>query len=156
MMGKGDIAGLAFWLLLSAFVLAASLDLGLGDFRSPGAGFVPFWASVGLALSACLIPVLAFLRKTKAGPGDEARAEPPRAGRVSNSLIAAAALTLYCIALPPLGYPASTFGLMLVLFGLGKMRARTMVIGSLVTALSSYLLFAHGLGVPLPRGMAGF
>lgn len=155
-MDKGDIVAVAGWLLLSAFALAASLELGVGVSRNPGAGFLPFWAGAGLALSAGLLPLSAFFGKKDRPQGTQAREETPRTGRRRNSPVAVAALVLYCVALPLLGYLLSTFALMLVLFGLGETSPRTVVIGSLITALSSYGLFAVALGTPLPGGVLGF
>jgi hypothetical protein len=67
-----------------------------------------------------------------------------------------AALTLYCLTLAKLGYLLATFGLMIVLFRLGKMRPWAMVIGAMIASLSSYGLFAFLLGTPLPRGFFRF
>ncbi|MEW6333133.1 MAG: tripartite tricarboxylate transporter TctB family protein [Thermodesulfobacteriota bacterium] len=155
-MDKGDIVAAAGWLLLSAFAFAASLELGVGEARNPGAGFLPFWASAGLALSAGLLPLSAVWREKGSPQGTRAREKAPRTSRRRNSPIAVAALVLYCVALPLLGYLLSTFALMLVLFGLGETSPRTVVIGSLITALSSYGLFAIALGTPLPGGVLGF
>ncbi len=55
MMDKRDLVGCAVWLILSVFVFTASLRLGVGALRSPGPGFIPFWASIGLAFFACIL-----------------------------------------------------------------------------------------------------
>lgn len=151
-MDKRDIVSCAVWLILSVFVFTASLGLGVGAFHNPGAGFIPFWASIGLAFFTCLLPVSGFFKKTEALQGDNLW----KGVDWGNNIIAIAALIVYCIALPKLGYLLSTFGLMLVLFSLGKMTSRMIILGSLITAMSSYGLFVYFFGTPLPRGILGF
>jgi putative tricarboxylic transport membrane protein len=151
MMDKRDLWGCAVWLILSIFVFAASLRLGVGALRSPGPGFIPFWASIGLALFACMLWF---------NPDQKTQAVREENGvkdsKWGNHLIVIAALTLYCLALQKFGYLLTTFGLMIVLFRLGKMKPWAIITGSLVASLSSYGLFAYFLGTPLPRGIFGF
>jgi hypothetical protein len=152
MMDKLDLWSCAVWLILSAFVMNASLRLGVGELRSPGPGFIPFWASVGLAFFACILLGFNLTQRTQA-------AWPKNSKKVTgkgNHLIMIVALTLYCMALQKFGYLLTTFGLMMALFGLGKMKPWVMITGSLVTSLSSYGLFGYLLGTPLPRGIFGF
>jgi hypothetical protein len=152
MMEKQDLVGCAVWLILSAFVFTASLRLGVGALRSPGPGFIPFWASIGLALFACILLGLDLATKAQVVRGENSAKD----SRLGNHLIVIAALTLYCLALEKLGYLLCTFGLMIVLFSLGNTKAWTIILGSLVTSLSSYGLFAYFLRTPLPRGIFGF
>jgi hypothetical protein len=152
-MDKWNLVDCAVWLVLSGVALTASLRLGIGAFRSPGPGFIPFWAGIGLAFFACILLGLNLAAKTKAMPRDNgARA----ANRRNRLIVVIAALTLYCLTLAKLGYLLATFGLMIVLFRLGKMRPWAMVIGALIASLSSYGLFAFLLGTPLPRGFFRF
>lgn len=151
-MDKQDLAGCAVWLILSVFVFTASLRLGVGALSSPGPGFIPFWASIGLASFTCILLGLNLVAKAQVVRGENGAKD----SRWGNHLIVIAALTLYCLALEKLGYLLATFGLMIVLFSLGKMKARAIIIGSLVTSLSSYGLFAYFLGTPLPRGIFSF
>ncbi len=152
MMDKRDLAGSAVWLVLSVFVFTASLRLGVGALRSPGPGFIPFWASSCLAFFACILLGFNLAAKTQAVRRENGAKE----SHSVNHLIVIAALTIYCLALEKAGYLLATFGLMMVLFSLGKMKYRVIVLGSLVTSLSSYGLFAYFLGTPLPRGIFGF
>jgi hypothetical protein len=151
MMDKRDLWDCAVWLILSAFVFAASLRLGVGALRSPGPGFIPFLASIGLAFSACMLG-FNLDQKKQAVRGENGVKD----FNWGNHLIVIAALTLYCLALQKLGYLLTTFGLMMVLFRLGKMKSWAMITGSLVASLSSYGLFAYFLRTPLPRGIFGF
>jgi putative tricarboxylic transport membrane protein len=152
MMDKRDLVGCAIWLILSIYVSIASLRLGVGALRSPGPGFIPFWASLGLAFFACILLGFNLASKTQAVPRDKGEKD----SKHRNTLIAIASLAIYSLALEKIGYLLATFGLMMVLFGLGKMKPSVIVIGSLVASLSSYGLFAYFLGTPLPRGILGF
>lgn len=151
-MDRRDLAGFAVWVILSITVFAASLRLGVGALRNPGPGFIPFLASIGLAFCACLL--LAFNLAAKKQAGSRENSAKDTAWR--NPLIVIAALAIYGLALGKLGYLLTTFGLMMVLFSLGGMKARTVLLGSAIASLASYFLFAYLLGTPLPRGTFGF
>lgn len=139
----------ALWLAAAVFVTVSGTRLGIGTYDDPGPGFLLFWSGLGLALLAIVLLLLS--------PGSRASAEegPLRLPRRSG-VLAVVSLALYCWLLPGLGYLAATTGLMLVLFGLGRMRIRTVVLGSLLSVLLSYILFLHVLKVPLPRGILSF
>jgi putative tricarboxylic transport membrane protein len=152
MMNIRDMISGILCLLISVFVFMTSLRLGIGVLHNPGSGFILFWASILLAICACILFVISILKKT----------EPVRRTNVWNGagwrnvIIVIAALIAYWLALPKMGYPISTFALMLVLFGLGRMKPWTMILGSLMTVLLSYYLFGHLLQTPLPRGVLRF
>jgi cell division protein FtsW (lipid II flippase) len=152
MMNLREMISGAVSLLIAAFVFAVSLRLGVGALRDPGPGFVLFWASILLAICSCIL--LCFGLSGKTGPAPDSGVAN-RADR-RNAAIVTAVLIGYCLALPKLGYPVSTFLLMAVLFGLGRMKPWMILLGSLITVLLSYFLFAHLLKTPLPRGVLGF
>ncbi len=152
MMDRRDLGGCAFWILFSLWAVYSSLQLGLGALRSPGPGFFPFWVAVGLALFAGLLLPPA-LKENEPFPVRKAGRE---GARPKTPLAVIAALVLYCLVLEKLGYLLATAGFMAALFSLGRMKIRTIVLGSLTASLCSYLLFSHGLGTPLPRGILSF
>jgi putative tricarboxylic transport membrane protein len=152
MMNPREIISGVVGLLIAAFVLAASLRLGVGSLHNPGSGFVLFWAGVLLAVCACILAGVNLAGKR--GP-----VRPSDAGNRMerrNAAVVMAALIVYCWALPKLGYSISTFLLMAVLFGLGKMKPWMIVLSASSAALLSYYLFAHLLRTPLPRGLWGY
>ena len=151
-MDKRDLAGSAIWVILSITALTASLRLGVGALRNPGPGFIPFLASLGLAFFCCLLMAFKLTAKKQAGR----RENGTRDTAWENPLIVIAALAVYGLVLGKLGYLLTTFGLMMVLFSRGEMKARTILLGSLIASLASYFLFAYLLGTPLPRGILGF
>lgn len=139
-------------LLIAVFVLVSSLHLGVGVLPDPGPGFVLFWSAVGLALLSLVLLGAALFGKEEAGrpPDSMNRAER------RNAAIVVAVLIVYCGLLPKLGYSISTFLLMAVLFGLGRMKPWLIALSSLSAVLLSYYLFAQLLRTPLPRGVWGF
>jgi hypothetical protein len=151
MMDRGDLIGCALWILFSLWAVHSSFTLGIGALRSPGPGFFPFWAGIGLALFAGVL-----LLRTPANEPFPAQRADREGARPKTPLAVIATLVLYCLLLEKLGYLLATAGLMAVLFSLGRMKPRTMVMGSLTASLFSYLLFSHLLGTPLPRGILSF
>jgi len=150
-MDKRDMTSGAVWLFISIFVFMASLQLGIGAFYSPGPGFLPFWASIFLAFFAVILFAMCFFKK-KAAPLREGWKER----HWGNIVIIVAALLVYGSALPKLGYILATFGLMLILFSLGKMKPWAVIFGSFLVVVLSYGLFYHGLNVSLPKGLLDF
>ena len=150
-MDKRDMMSGAVWFLISVFILVSSLHLGIGAFHSFGPGFLPFWASIFLAFFAVILFGMSLFKK-EAAPLREGWRER----HWGNNVIIVAALLVYCSALPKLGYILATFGLMLILFSLGKMKPWAVIFGSSLVVLLSYGLFYHGLNVPLPKGLLAF
>jgi putative tricarboxylic transport membrane protein len=149
---KRDVISCVVWLCISIFVFIASLRLGIGAFHSPGPGFIPFWSSIMLALFTCiLLGISLFKKKEAVRPADVWKGL-----RWGSTIIVVAALIFYCLALPNIGYILATFGLMIVLFSLGKMKPWVVILGSLLTVVLSYSLFDYFLKMPLPRGIFGF
>jgi putative tricarboxylic transport membrane protein len=152
MMDIRDIISGIVCLLISVFVFTTSLRLGVGALHNPGPGFILFWASILLAICACILFGINFFKKTEPVRRSNAWNGADR----RNAIIAMAALIAYWLVLPKLGYPIATFSLMLVLFSLGRMKPWVIILGSLITVLLSYYLFDHLLRTPLPRGLLRF
>lgn len=147
-----DIISGIVCLLISGFVFTTSLRLGVGVLHNPGPGFILFWASILLAVCTCILFANRFIKTTE----PMSRSNAWNGADRRNTVIAMAALIAYCVVLPKVGYPISTFVLMLVLFGLGRMKPWKTILGSLITVLLSYYLFDHLLQTPLPRGVLRF
>jgi putative tricarboxylic transport membrane protein len=147
-----DIISGIVCLFISGFVLTTSLGLGVGALHNPGPGFMLFWAGILLAMSSGILFGINFFKQRE----PVHRHDASNGGDRRNTVIAIAALIVYCLALPKLGYRISTFALMIVLFSLGRMKPWAVVLGSLLTVLLSYYLFDHLLRTPLPRGVLRF
>ncbi len=151
-MDKGNRISCVVWLVISVFVGITSVRLGIGTLRNPGSGFILFGTSILLAIAAAVLFGTGFLKKYRA-----ARPADVWKGRNwGKNIIVIAALIAYCLTLRMLGYVFATFGLMLVMFSLGKMKPWAIILSALVTVLFSYCLFGYFLKTPLPRGILGF
>lgn len=150
-MNSRDFLSCMVFLLISLLVLIAAIRLGIGPYHNPGPGFIPFWSGLVLALFTCFLLGLHSMK-----PGGVRLAELWKDRNWTNTIIAVAVLTGYSLALPWFGYAIATFGLMFVLFSLGKMKFRVVFICSLAAVLIIYGLFDSLLKVPLPRGVYGF
>ena len=133
-------------------ICAASIRMGIGSFRVPGPGLLPFLAGAAVGLLALLLVVTEALRKE----------EGPRVGefwtgaRWKKVVLVAVSLLLYAVVLSRLGYLIATFALMTLLFSvLGSARLWVRVLAALVTVLLTYSVFRIWLDVQLPKGLFG-
>lgn len=151
-MDKQSTLEAVVWLLIATFVIISSLSMGIGEFSNPSPGFFPFWASVFLAFFTFLLFGIHLRKKEKT-----ARLTDLWKGLdwIKN-VIVVAALISYCLVLPKLGYILATLGLMVILFYLGKMKPRAVILCSLLAVLLSYGLFYYVLKTPLPKGIWAF
>jgi putative tricarboxylic transport membrane protein len=152
MMDRPNILSSIFWLLIAAFAIISSISLGIGEFHNPRAGFFPFWAGILLAFFAVILLVRNSFKKEKI----ILLATLWKDLNWGKIVIAVAALITYCLVLAKLGYIIATFGLMIILFYLGKMKSWGVILGSLLAVLLSYGLFHYGLITPLPKGILPF
>lgn len=151
MKNSDRISGL-FWLAVSIFMCFKSFQVGVGTIRSPGAGFVPFWAGVILALLTVFLTAQGFLHR-----GDSGEEIPiGRARDWIRILLFLLVLCLFVFVLQRIGYLLSTFGLMFCLLSMSeKMRWWVRALYSLVISTATYLVFNTLLGVQLPAGILG-
>jgi hypothetical protein len=142
-----------FWLGISIFVCIKSVQVGVGAFRSPGSGFLPFWAGAVFGLLALILVVRTFVSRKQAVKGVSLWKEV----QWPKVLVVLISLYLYALLLQRIGYLPMTFALMLLLFGLTEgTKWWIRVFSSLVTASASYLVFHVLLEVQLPRGIVPF
>ena len=136
-----------FWLALATAAAIGAWQLGVGNFHSPGAGFLPFYAALlfgGLALVSLLQDL-----KAMTGPGSELWGEV----RWGRWIAMVASLFAYVALLEWLGFATATFLLMLVLFRILEPYRWTMVLlFSLLTMGCAYLFFVVLLECRLPGG----
>jgi putative tricarboxylic transport membrane protein len=142
-----------FWLVISIFVCVESIKSGVGTFRFPGPGFLPFWSGVALGTFAIIL-VATDLLKEKVGRKSKNLLEGKK---WSNVILVLVSLFAYALLLPRLGYLITTFGLMVFLFSLiGKPRLWIQGVSALITVLATYIIFYVWLNVQLPKGIFGF
>jgi hypothetical protein len=125
----------------------------IGTFHYPGPGFLPFWSAVGLGVLSILLVVKSSLTRGGVGEiGDDWKGKKWR-----NGIWLIISLFIYAILLPRLGYIITTFGLMTYHFGLvGKTKLWIQVLGGLIVALLTYIIFGVWLQLQLPAGVFSF
>jgi len=151
-MGKQNTISSIIWLCISTAFLIGSVRLGIGTFDNPGPGFLAFWAAALLFLFSGALLLTDISHKA----GSPSLCDPWRNRKWSMPLLAAAAMLIYCLALPILGYIVATAVLTAMLFASGGLRTRLAVPGAMITTLLTFILFDRLLKMPLPRGLFGF
>jgi putative tricarboxylic transport membrane protein len=136
-----------FWLALAGALCMGSLHLKVGSPSEPGSGFLPFGTGLLLGMLTLVHLVQVTFRKTEK--------EDPLLGDVrwKRGAGVVAALLLYALLLPRLGYLLTTFLFMAVLFSIYERKKWWMVGGaSLLVIVVTFLVFHHWLKVQFPVG----
>ena len=148
-----DVGSGLFWLAISFFVCYKSFSMGIGTFRSPGSGFLPFWSGLTLGILTIFLIITSAVKKQ----GKVSMAKLWGGMQWPKVILALAALFIYAILLPTLGYLIATLALMIVLFNLmGRPKLWIQVVGITGTVFASYIIFYVWLKVQLPAGIFGF
>jgi putative tricarboxylic transport membrane protein len=138
------------WLAIGVGISATSLKYGVGDFISPGAGFITFFAGLVLSLLSLILFITSVIRKE------------PRQGILSlwkglefgKAIYIVVLLLLYALTLQYLGFLLATLILLVFLFRIKGNYSLIKVIGlSLLISLGAYLVFQVWLQVQLPQGI---
>lgn len=140
------------WIGLGLFVMFASYRMGLGGFRSPGPGLMPFLFGLLLCITA-LCTLLASLLKKKDQRAAAVKEVQDRPNFMRLCLVMVS-LFVYSLVFELLGFIIATFMLLLALFRIMDKRWFTVVLASILTVVLSYALFAY-LGVKFPKGILG-
>lgn len=120
--------------------------LPFGSVRSPGPGFLPWWAGLTLGFLALLLLIRALTSATEERRGEER-------ARIFEVMALLVVLGAYALLLEPLGYPLCTFLLVLFMLRVVNPYRWTMALSlAAIAALGSYVVFAVWLHVPLPPG----
>jgi putative tricarboxylic transport membrane protein len=143
---------LLFWILLSLFMMLFSHDIGLGEFRSPGPGLMPFLVGVLLFLISLYALIRFVSRKKGAAETSEKAGSELHFRKIGLVLFF---LLVYALLLEKVGYLITTFLMLILLFRTaGVNRWRFALIISGVTALVTYVFFGY-LGLRFPAGVLG-
>jgi putative tricarboxylic transport membrane protein len=133
-------------LVVAAIYLALAVRLPFGTAARPGAGFYP----VIVALFAIAVALAATAGAFRGARGAEVVELAPDARR--RVAISVAALIVFCLVLPWIGYPAAAFGFVAVVLRYLGARWTTALLAGVLSSAGSYGIFAVLLDVPLPRG----
>ena len=154
-MPKKDRVSSAVFLVLGLSVAYFSTEIGVGNVRLPGPGFLPFCGGVLLSSVSCSIFILSLARGAKSQKAQVAK--PPhldiRLGRIISIL---AGLAIYTFLLENIGFLLSSFLLLIFLFkGIEPQKTWIALFASFVTVFLSYLIFFLWLGIQFPKGPLG-
>jgi hypothetical protein len=158
-MRTGEALAAAGSVLFFAFLLWQALALReAGRSGEMGSAFWPM-----LALGACTLLSLAWLVALVRGgrsPADTPPAEETPAetwGRRRKVGLSVAALLLYLVALPWIGFVLATLAFVLVFaLGLGERRRSVLAVSPVLVTTIVVLVFARFIAIPLPRGAGVF
>jgi len=145
---RDAVSGL-FWLGISIFVGGKAVDLGIGRFSAPGAGFVLFSSSLLFGVLSIVLVIRSFSGKKEGA----LLSTPFRDVKWGKALTVMVAIFVYTSFLERVGFLLMTFGLVAVLFALGKVNTWVSIAGAIVTVMLAYVLFHFGLQVQFPRGI---
>ena len=147
-MRTADVLSACLWGLVGAYFIYAGLDLGLGVLRDPGSGFMIFWVGLFMALLSAFVFVAA-LRATAVSTLSSLWSGTQYAPIVRSM----AALCVYAVVLPWLGFTVATVLLLIVLFrALESQPWWTTLLWAVVPTALSILVFRRWLGIQLPAG----
>jgi putative tricarboxylic transport membrane protein len=147
------------WLILGMGMCIGSIKLKLGDFRTPGPGFMPFLSGASLGISGLIL--IFSTTFARLGEGEEAKNEKTSViwnwKKLINPFLTLLILFIYLLLLEPLGFVITTFICLLFLFKLSEPKKwLTPLILSVSTSVLSYLLFSVWLQCQFPRGLIKF
>jgi hypothetical protein len=149
---RHDLTSGLFWLGISIFVSFQAVQLGVGAFSNPGPGFVLFWSSLIFGFLSIVLVIKALLGKG----GQGKLADSWKGLKWSHVFVTIIALFLYASFLTRIGFLLLTFGFMMLLYALGKIKPWIAVAAAFVTIMLAYSIFHFALQIQFPRGILGW
>ena len=155
-MKKNQIFTIVFWVALGVFVMVSSWRFGLGSFRTPGPGLMPFLLGALLCMVSLYFFVASFFGKSM-GKGIESKGKEERQSHadIEKIVLVVVSLIIYALVLEKLGYMIATLFLLFILFWASGTTRLVAAISSAATTLLTYFLFTR-LGVVFPQGILKF
>lgn len=150
---NNDQLSSAILFFMGLLVTYFSIPYQVGTIYAPEAGFLPF--CIGIVI--CLLASGVFVQGTVSHRRGTKWSNPLDKVMWWKPLIAMIAIVVYAFVLSFLGYVLST--ILLVGFLLRAIQPQkwvVVVIGSILTALTTHLVFKIWLGTQLPPGFLGF
>jgi hypothetical protein len=150
-MNKYDFGSGLFWLSFSIFVLLESIHLGTGSLHNPGMGLMAFGASGLLGILSLALLVQTVCKR------ESPKTQPIFAGTLWKRVVLILfALLIYSQLMPIGGYLVTTFLLMTFLFGIvERQKIGWVFLLSILTTLTTYLVFSKWLNCQFPDGLLG-
>jgi putative tricarboxylic transport membrane protein len=140
-------------LIFSVSVMEGGRRMPPSNTFGPGAGFLPFWLGVLMALLSILLIVNAKRQAT-----DVAERSPfPDKQTLLSITLTAGSLAVYNLLIEPLGFLVSTVLLSGFLLGVvERERWHITALVAVANAIGLYIIFQVLLGVGLPKNALGF
>ena len=152
-MNRDEIIGGIVIFLFGAVTTLLSLGMPIGTFRKSGTGLFPLCLGILLIVLSGLFLLQLFLKDHAAGKRELIVRTP---GSLKQLILFFGAMVLVTLFFNRLGYPLSSFLLMLALLKtLGMKRWSLNILLSLGTAAVCYFLFVQWLNIPMPKGLVG-
>jgi hypothetical protein len=141
-----------FWLLFSLLTCIESYRLKLGVATKPGPGFFPFGAGL-IMLFLSLIALFQWINK-KDGSEITVQKKPVRWW---NIVIILAAVPAYALSLEKIGLLINTFLFITLLLKVVEPQTwKTSILGGVITAMATDLVFNVLFKAQIPSGILGF
>jgi putative tricarboxylic transport membrane protein len=119
----------------------------------PGAGFLPFWLGVAMAVLAILL----FAGATREPVTPGARRPFPTGRAILRIAFTAVSLAAFILLLEPVGFLPATALLSAFLLGVIQRERLAITLGvAILNAAALWVIFEKLLGVPLPKSPLGF
>ena len=151
LMNNSDFGTSLFWLFFSIFILVEALRLGTGSLHNPGMGLMAFGASGLLGILSLALLVQTICKK------EPLNLQPIFAGTLwKRVILILIALLVYSQLMPIGGYLVTTFLLMTLLFWIvERQKIGWVLLLSILTTLTTYLVFSKWLNCQFPDGLLG-
>jgi putative tricarboxylic transport membrane protein len=147
-----EFIGGAFWLFVAIVVICQALELKMGNYQTPGPGFIPLGVGLGMAVLSLIIMGRAV--RVASAPGAAIKVSPGACKKIG---LVFGSLLVYALLFNFLGFPLTTFVLLFLLFKGGNpegwLKQGLLAAGATVF---TYFLFSVLLSCELPRGILGF
>jgi putative tricarboxylic transport membrane protein len=141
---NADFVTSLFWIAVGCAFLLGGIGEGLGTLRKPGPGFLPFCvASVVICLGLALF-VNSLISES----------QPLPTVAWKKHLVVIISIIGYTFLIGLIGFPFSTFVLMIILFGMlfeGEHKWLKAALAAAITAFAAWLVFSVACQVPFPR-----
>ncbi len=147
------------WVTLGIGMCVGSVKLKLGNFHTPGPGFLPFLSGALLGIFGLILTFSVAFTKSEGAAG--ATYEDSRAKwewkKLLNPVLTLLCLFAYLVLLEPLGFILTTFICLFFLFKLSEPKKWLIPLTlSISTSILSYLLFSVWLQCQFPKGVIKF
>jgi putative tricarboxylic transport membrane protein len=111
------------WFVLGICICVGSIKLKLGNFSTPGPGFLPFLSGASLGIFGLILALPTVFDKVKKGveSKDDKALMIWDWKKFLNPLLAVFSLLVYILLLEPLGFLLTTFLFLLILFKLSEL-----------------------------------